>query len=151
MGKPQTWHPSLQLGYWNWQSNLEMCHHLANMNEWSNKASIQHMIFTQNFIEIWFAILTLWLVHCCKTTEKWPMPRVYGGLFSIIFQPTSTKLVATLRDDWQLIRLVCSTFKSHAASSITGLLKDLPHAYLRQLFSMPVHPTPTKFGVNIVR
>jgi len=25
-------------------------------------------MFTQNFMKIWSAILTLWLLHCCKTT-----------------------------------------------------------------------------------
>jgi len=44
------------------------------------QVSIWHMISTQNSMEIWFAISTLWLVHCCKTTEKWPTPCVYSGV-----------------------------------------------------------------------
>jgi len=40
----------------------------------------------------------------------------------------------------------------YAASSIAGLPNDnLPHPYLRKHFSVTVQPTPTKFGVNIVR
>jgi len=40
----------------------------------------------------------------------------------------------------------------YAASSVAGLPNDnLPHPYLRQRFSVTVQPTPTKFGVNIVR
>jgi len=38
---------------------------------------IRHMISTQKFMEIWSAN-SLWLVHCCRTTEKWAIPRVWG-------------------------------------------------------------------------
>jgi len=37
------------------------------------------LISPPNFTEIWSAISTLWLVHFCRTTEKWPTPCVYGG------------------------------------------------------------------------
>jgi len=40
----------------------------------------------------------------------------------------------------------------YAVSSVAGLPNDnLPHPYLRKRFSVTVQPTPTKFGVNIVR
>jgi len=37
------------------------------------------MTSTLNFIDI-LSVSLLWAVHCCKTTEKWPTPCVYGAV-----------------------------------------------------------------------
>jgi len=43
-------------------------------------------------------------------------------------------------------------FKPQAASSISGLPKDdLLYPYLPKYFFVTVQPSPTKFGVDIVR
>jgi len=119
---------------------------------------IWHMTMSslQNFIEMWSAISRLRLVHCCRTTEKWPTWRIY-----MLFNLSPTKFEVNI-EWWLAINNVAWGFlnfpscnkmsKPQAAGRFAALPKDdLPHLYLHQPFSMIIQPTPTKFGVNIVR
>ena len=122
---------------------------------------IWNMISTQNFMEIWLAISTLWLVHCCRTTEKWPTPCVYGAVV-LRHYLTYPQQFFRLIEWWSAITSIalgfliflpdCRMFKPQAANRTTGLPKDnIPHPYLYQCFSMTIQSTPAKFGVSIVR
>jgi len=56
---------------------------------WLNDQQLpdQNMMSMWNFVEIWLAVLTLWLVHSALLQDYWKMtdnPRVYGELFSVI-------------------------------------------------------------------
>ena len=90
------------------------------------------MISTQNFMEIWFAVSTLWLVHCCRTTKKWPIPRVYGIVVqtrsTLLFSLPPPNLVGVQRDDRRLISLVsenhpCDIITTISPISIGGFLR----------------------------
>ena len=102
-------------------------------------------------------------MHCCRTTVlKNDLPHVYieGRSFFIVIKPTPAKFVE--RMEWRLILLLkdflfsylLQNVKPQAARRIAGLPKDdvpNPICATFTLLLFIIQPTPTKFGVNIVR
>jgi len=98
-----------------------------------------HMISIENFMEAWFAISTLWLVHFCKTTEKWmTYPMCIWGSFSIIIQSTSTKFVRHI-ERWSMINSVGLGFSIFFSAAV-GLSHKLQVELL--VYLNMAYPTP---------